>query len=91
MFAQQKEADDIWGKAAGTVCCNMLVQYDAKWHLQQMTFDQGELDGLEKPKNWVDVLLSITKGMKEFKMVDGNPVRVEYQAIVYQVTTVDSN
>jgi hypothetical protein len=41
------------------------------------------LDGLEKPKNWVDVLLSITKGMKEFKMVDGNPVRVEYQAIVY--------
>jgi hypothetical protein len=39
MFAQQKEADDIWGKAAGTVCCNMLVQYDAKWHLQQMTFD----------------------------------------------------
>ena len=37
MFAQQKEAYAIWGQAEGTVTYNMLVQYDAKWQLQQMT------------------------------------------------------
>ena len=75
MFAQQKASDDIRGKAEGAVSYNMLVQYDVKWHLQQMTWDQGEFDGLEKRKDWVDVLLSITKGKKEFNMVNGNPVR----------------
>jgi hypothetical protein len=75
MFVQQKESDDIWGKVEGTVSYNMLVQYGVKWQLQQMILDQEEFDGLEKRKDWVDVLLSITKGMKEFKMVNGNPVR----------------
>jgi hypothetical protein len=75
MFTQQKEADDIQGEAEGTVSYNMLIQYDAEWQLQQMTWDQREFDGLEKQKDWVGVLLSITKGMKEFKMVNGNPVR----------------
>ena len=40
-----------------------------------MTWDQREFDELKKQKDWVDVLLSITKGQKEFKMVKGNPVR----------------
>jgi hypothetical protein len=75
LFVQQKEADDIQGKVEGTMSYNMLVQYDAKWHLQQMTWDQGEFERLEKRKDWVDVLLSITKGMKEFKMEKRNPVR----------------
>ena len=75
MFARQNESDEINGKVDGTVSYSMLVRSDAKWHLQKMTWDQGEFDGLERQKDWVDVLLSITKGMKEFKMVDGNPVR----------------
>jgi hypothetical protein len=75
MFTQQKEADGIQGEAEGTVSYNMLIQYGVKWQLQQMTWDQREFDELEKQKDWVDVLLSITKGMKEFKMVNGNPVR----------------
>ena len=75
MFAQQKEADDIQGKVEGILSYNMLIQYEAKWNLQKMTLDEGEFDELEKWKNWVDVLLSITEGLEEFKMVDGNPVK----------------
>jgi hypothetical protein len=75
MFTQQKEADDIQGEAEGTVSYNVLLQYDAQWQLQQMTWDQRVFDGLEKQKDWVGGLLSITKGMKEFKMVNENPVR----------------
>ena len=75
MFTQQKEANDIQGEEEGTVSYNMLVQYDSEWQLLQMTWDRREFDGLEKQKDWVGVLLSITKGMKEFKMVNGNPVR----------------
>ena len=75
LFAQKKEADAIQGQAEGVVSYSMVVQYDAKWDLQQMTWEQRELEELEKQKNWVDVLLSITKGKKEFKMVNGNPVR----------------
>jgi hypothetical protein len=40
MFTQQKEADDIQGEAEGTVSYNMLVQYNAKWQLKKMTWDQ---------------------------------------------------
>jgi hypothetical protein len=72
MFAQPKKEDDIQGKVESTLSYNMLIRYDAKWQLQKMTLDQGEFDELEKQKDWVDVLLSITKGMKEFKMVNGN-------------------
>ena len=75
LFAQQKEADAIQGQAEGVVSYNMVVQYNVKWHLQQMTWEQREFEELEKQQNWVDVLLSITKGKKEFKMVNGNPVR----------------
>jgi hypothetical protein len=75
LFAQQKQTEDIQGKVEGTLSYNMLVQYNAKWHLQRITFDEGEFDGLEKWKNWVDVLMSITEGLEEFKMVDGNPVK----------------
>jgi hypothetical protein len=75
LFARQRESDNIRGTAHGTVSYNMLVGYDVEWHLQQMTWDQGEFDGLERREDWVDVLLSITKGMKEFRMVDGQPVR----------------
>jgi hypothetical protein len=75
LFAQQKQADDIRGKVEGTLYYNMLVQYDAKWDLQRMTFVEGEFDAMEKWKNWVDVLCSITEGLEEFKMVDGNPVK----------------
>jgi hypothetical protein len=75
MFAQQKEADDIQGKVEGTLSYNMLIQYGPKWHLQKMTLDQGEFDELEKRKDWMKVLLSITEGLEEFKMVNGNPVK----------------
>ena len=75
LFARQCESVNIRGRAHGTVSYNMLVRYDAEWHLREMTWDQGEFGGLERRKDWVDVLLSITKGMKEFRMVEGNPVR----------------
>jgi len=75
LFARQNEMDNIQGKADGTVSSNMLVQYESKWQLQQMMWEQGELDGLESQEDWVHVLLSITKGINEFKMVDGNPLR----------------
>lgn len=75
ILSRQDEASNFENKVHGSMSTNMLVQNGDKWHSIRMVWDQVELEGLEREKDWVPVLMSMTMGQNEFEMVDGNPVR----------------
>ena len=75
ILSRQDEASNFENKVHGSMSTNMLVQNGDKWHSIRMVWDQAELEGLEREKDWVPVLMSMTMGQNEFEMVDGNPVR----------------
>jgi hypothetical protein len=75
IFARRAEAHDKEVKVPGTVSTNMLLYCGEDWNSQKLDWDQEELDGLRREKDWMPVLMSMTMGKKEFEIVDGNLVR----------------
>ena len=53
----------------------MLLHCGEEWQSEIMVWDQEELDGLKREKDWMPVLMSMTIGKKEFEIVDGYLVR----------------